>query len=96
MNHTYTYGVLPPCKVFFDCWDKELNDEVDMRFGNDPRFGNGFYNKYQVWDELNKCISEGTDKALDWASCVLLVLGIEWVLATKLRKCKYKHFNLAC
>jgi hypothetical protein len=78
MKHTYTYGQLPPCKIFFELFDENIG-EVDFRFGNDKRMGNGIYTKYEVWDELVKCVLEGTDESLDWASCVLSVNDIEWV-----------------
>jgi hypothetical protein len=74
----FTYGILPSREQFFDAFERIMQDR-SYSFGNDPRLGNGEYTTSEIWAELLKAVEEGTDVSLDWASCVLYTLEIEWI-----------------
>lgn len=76
-----TYGTLPPHHLFVECFDLAVPSSF-FHFGNDPRMGNCALTEGQLWSEIQKACREwekGDDTAGDWVSCVLSVLGIEWV-----------------
>lgn len=81
MFYTKTFGVLPTKQQYDDCWKRTGVGEV-FRFGNDPRVGTCDLTQDELWDELKKAHQDyesGQEDAGNFCSCVLSVLGFEWV-----------------
>jgi hypothetical protein len=82
-----TYGVLPSLEDYDRAWQRaEIGEH--FTFGNDKRMGSCSLSQWELWDELEKAKDDWennseteaeSDAAGDWASCVLSVLGIEWI-----------------
>lgn len=91
MLYRLNYGDMPTREQFDTAWDKTFQFAGEMfAFGNDKRVGTCKLTREQVWDELNEAHSEWKNDgsqitngyagdAGDWCSCVLGVLGIEWI-----------------
>ena len=76
-----TYGVLPDLRDFNHNFNVGCPDGM-FSFGNDKRVGSVELTRRELWVELRKAVKEfnrGKESAGDWASCVLSVLGFEWV-----------------
>lgn len=73
IKKTYTYGVLPPKQDVLDA----VGD--DFSFGNDKIMGNETLTPHELWDAIVAQCRGGSDDQLEWVSCVLTVLGFEWV-----------------
>ena len=80
-----TYGILPSKTEYekaFTHVTGEANPYIPcFSFGNCKRMGTCKVNCVELWNELDIATgeSECSDESLDWASCVLYVLGFEWV-----------------
>lgn len=70
---TYTYGVLPPKEDFI-----AAVGEHGFEFGNDPYEGNETLMCEKLWERVVER-TDGDDEQREWVSCVLSVLGFEWV-----------------
>lgn len=81
IRESLTYGQLPTFIDFLRAWKDETGSNVArMQFRNDEVFGeNRFVDAATVWKALVEQVNLGTDQALDWCSCVLEVLGFEWI-----------------
>lgn len=77
---TSSYGVLPSKEAFEAAFAAECPDGW-FQFGNCKRVGTCRLNVNELWNELDWATGENecTEESLDWASCVLYVLGFEWV-----------------
>lgn len=83
MLYRMTYGILPTAEQYQSAWDAkdnagELRDGM-FHFGNCKRVGSCALTFSELWRELEQAVAEGTDESLDWASCVLYCLGVEWI-----------------
>jgi hypothetical protein len=93
-THTsMTYGQLPDREAFEAAFDARC-PEGTFSFGNDPYVGNDALTSAQLWRELEtqlathndwQCPDAGcpgdcpSEEAGSWCSCVLGVLGFEWI-----------------
>ena len=83
IRQSLTYGQLPTFIDFLRAWKDEIGSNVArMQFRNDEVFGNGEFDAAIVWRALEKqrdlwCV--GNENAGAWCSCVLEVLGFEWI-----------------
>jgi hypothetical protein len=87
-----TFGEMPT-RDQFDSQFQRFEDQngIDLfRFGDDKRLGNCSLTRNELWAELEKVHAEystlladdGEDDPEDvgqWLSCVLEVLGFEWI-----------------
>ena len=73
IKKTYTYGVLPPKQDVLDSVGENFS------FGNDQIMGNETLTPHELWDAIASQCAGGSDDQLEWVSCVLTVLGFEWV-----------------
>ena len=91
-EYTKTYGTMPTREEFDQCWDARMAEEGasdGFHFGNDKRLGTCTLSQDELWEELQKAHREwngaldhndDSEHVLgDWISCVLGVLGFEWV-----------------
>ena len=84
MHHSTSYGILPTELEFkLLCLIPDENSHViskeGFRFGNCKRVGDCTLSVEALYKELLLAVKDGDDESLDWASCVLCVLGWEWV-----------------
>ncbi len=83
MRMRLTYGVLPSKEEYEKAFDAIMADSASklFSFGNCSRMGTTSVTSEELWNELDMATgeSESTEASLDWASCVLYVLEIEWV-----------------
>jgi hypothetical protein len=90
MLYTRTFGVMPTREEFDRCWQQTMNSETTFSFGNDSRVGNCELTQEELWKELLQAkedwdlleedeTSPSPSETGDWLSCVLGVLGFEWV-----------------
>jgi len=86
-----TYGTLPSFEAFEDAWEDAGVGRV-FHIRNCKRVGDWDATRRELYAELEKAVAEwnvgddecggdftAADEAGDWASCVLQVLGFEWV-----------------
>ena len=76
-----TYGKLPTRQAFQKAFHKEC-PSGRFAFRNDPYVGTDKLSESQLWDEMKSAVKawrQGDEEIGDWASCVLSVLGFEWV-----------------
>lgn len=82
MLFTRTFGILPTRKEYDLCW-KKSGPAGKFAFGNDPRIGTCELTQDELWEEIlraHKDWSEcSNEDAGNFLSCVLNVLGFEWV-----------------
>lgn len=84
MRQSMTYGVLPDRDAFYNAFEEECPNGK-FRIRNCPMIGNDDLTESQLWEQVQKAIdtwnSESSDSEEwgDWASCVLSVLGFEWI-----------------
>ena len=83
MQLSYTYGIMPPRADFEDRYEDVCPDGT-FKVGNDPLYGNHtFMGSTELWDAVTEAVekhdNEGDEESGDWASCVLSVLGFEWI-----------------
>lgn len=76
--HSLTYGTLPDKSVFCDAFERECPGG-HYEVGNDARFGNHNFSCEELWRQIVASVTSDDEGLLDWASCVLFTLGIEWV-----------------
>lgn len=82
-----SYGVLPSESAFLAAVNSEQCGHVrsidgTFSFGNCKRLGTVELSAFDLWVEVKVAAfewHEGNEEAGDWASCVLSVLGFEWV-----------------
>ena len=82
--HTTSYGILPTLTEFkLLCLIPDDDGHVVTRdgfkFGNCKRVGDCTLQAHELYKELQLATEESTEESLDWASCVLQVLGWEWI-----------------
>ena len=80
-----SFGELPS-RAAFDAVFNEVCPDGRFAFGNDERVGYADLTDDELWDEIEKAMrehdlgeGEKADAAESWVSCVLSVLGFEWV-----------------
>lgn len=84
------YGQLPTEEQFREAFETVCAKTGRFEFGNDPRVGTCDLSADRLWRELKEAASEFNSGAFegehgdagdpgDWCSCVLSVLGFEWV-----------------
>jgi len=84
MRQSMTYGILPDRKAFHDAfWEECPNGKFKIE--NDKLVGNALLTESQLWYQVKSATHswnndlENSEELGDWASCVLYVLGFEWV-----------------
>lgn len=84
MRQSMTYGVLPNRDAFSEAFSEEcLGGKFRIR--NCPMIGNDDLTESQLWNRIESAVhawsndSEDSEEWGDWASCVLDVLGFEWI-----------------
>jgi len=91
MRQSMSYGVMPSKDDFEAAFEAKCPNGK-FAFGNDKIVGTDKLTCTQLWDELQKQRNrwenfpddeddDGSkgDQAGDWCSCVLSVLGFEWI-----------------
>lgn len=76
--HSMTYGKLPDKSLFIAAFEKECPDG-HYKVGNDKYFGDHCFSCEELWRQIVASVTSEDIGLLDWASCVLFTLGIEWV-----------------
>lgn len=76
--HSMTYGTLPKKSLFIAAFEKQC-PEGYYEVGNDKIFGDHFFSCEELWREICRSVETHDEELLDFASCVLFTLGIEWV-----------------
>ena len=85
-----TYGVLPSREAFGAAFDAVCSDTGLFEIRNCRRVGSRDFSATELWTELNEAVREfeespdsdaatSDDGPRSWASCVLSVLGFEWI-----------------
>ena len=81
-----TYGVLPSEEEFREAFDHVVTNPRGFRFGNDQRVGTCALSATELWREIQEAKLEmeeslgwESDRASNWLTCVLDVLGFEWI-----------------
>jgi hypothetical protein len=82
---TFTYGVLPSREAFDAAFERECPDGL-FAIRNDPHWGDQDLDSDELWDLVEMSVAswehDGTlvaEQSGNWASCVLTVLGFEWI-----------------
>ncbi len=84
MRQSMTYGVLPDRDAFYNAFEEECPNGK-FRIRNCPMIGNDDLTESELWNQIKSAVdtwnSESSDSEEwgDWASCVLSVLGFEWI-----------------
>jgi hypothetical protein len=84
MRQSMTYGVLPNRDAFSEAFSEECNSGK-FRIRNCPMIGNDDLTESELWNQVQNAAnawnndSEDSEEWGDWASCVLSVLGFEWI-----------------
>ncbi len=81
-----SWGVMPTRAEFDAAWSLNVQGHT-FSFGNDKRVGTCKLSAYELWAEIGKAFAEheagngalDEDSPGDWLSCVLGVLGFEWI-----------------
>lgn len=83
MAHTsMTYGTLPRKDRFVLAFRNRCRDTGRFEVRRDPFYGDYDFTQDELWESINLKVDDfnhGDAQAGDWASCVLSVLGFEWI-----------------
>lgn len=85
MRQSMTYGVLPDRKAFSNAFEEKCHPKGTFSIRNCPMMGNCNLTEYQLWVQVKVAAHawnnglEDSEEWGDWASCILNVLGFEWI-----------------